>query len=94
MDVHMYELHRKGLENCISNCLQDIPLGSRGKIGSGAWMGTLNWRKIIYLCIVECLKRIFKENSERSSTLALATWDYGVPETWLVWLKKWILNFT
>ena len=36
MHVHMYKLHRKELEDCISNCLQGIPLGSRGKIGSGA----------------------------------------------------------
>lgn len=31
----MYKGRRNGLEKNISNCLQGLSLGSRGKIGSG-----------------------------------------------------------
>lgn len=40
--LHMYKGHRKRLEEYTSNCLQHLPLTSRGKIASGVEKETVN----------------------------------------------------
>lgn len=50
MNVHMYKVHRKELEEYTLNCLQHLPLGSKRNIGSGLGMATANCRKIIHHC--------------------------------------------